>query len=286
MDYDKLWQRLTALYDAGEAKAIVRMVLDIRYGMSLADIYSGKVTQLSGKESEELEKIIERLEKAEPVQYVLGETSFCGRTFEVGPGVLIPRPETEDLCRMAVGEASGGKMRILDVGTGSGCIAITLAKEIPEAEVEAWDISDEALRIAENNNRRLDGGVRIVKCDALDAPEDIARWDMIVSNPPYVSLREKEAMERNVLEYEPEEALFVSDDDPLVFYRSIARYGIGALSAGGRLLFEINPLYHKEMEEMLTAMGYSEVKIADDRFGKKRFAVAKKDNSDNQNNIV
>ena len=152
MNYEQLCQRLSNIYDAGEAKAIVRWVLDVRFGLSTADIYCGKVTQLSPNDQAELEKIMLRLEKAEPVQYVLGVADFCGRQFHVAPGVLIPRPETAELCQLI---AKDGGRDILDIGTGSGCIAITLALDIADAQVTAWDISDAALSIAEGNAKAL-----------------------------------------------------------------------------------------------------------------------------------
>lgn len=273
MTYGELWRRLAALYDAGEAKAIVRMVLDVRFGLSPTDIYCGKVTQLSANDTEILEKMMQRLERAEPVQYVLGKADFCGRTFAVAPGVLIPRPETGELCRWIISGARGGE-RLLDIGTGSGCIAVTLQQEIAGAAVTAWDLSPEALSIARANAEAIGAEVSMVQQDALQPPADHGLWDIIVSNPPYICNRERQHMERNVTDYEPQLALFVPDDDPLRFYRAIARYAAQALKPGGALFFEINPLYAADMPPMLSALGYTAMETRRDMYGKQRFIKA------------
>ena len=277
--YQQLWQSLTPLYDAGEAQAIVRTVLDVKYGMTLTDIISGKVNELSADESKNLEEIVDRLQKGEPVQYVLGQADFAGRTFHVEPGVLIPRPETAELCKWITEE---NKKRILDICTGSGCIAITLGLNLTEAEVTGWDISEDALRIAQGNAKTLEAkNVKIEHQDALALPRDREKWDVIVSNPPYICEKEKKDMARNVLAYEPSIALFVPDEDPLKFYRAIARYATKALKPGGTLYFEINPLYEKETREMLEGFRFSNIETKEDSFGKKRMmkATAKDDSN-------
>lgn len=279
MTYTDLWQQLATVYDTGEAKAIVRYVLDVRFHLSAADVYCGKVTQLSSDDTAALEKIMHRLAQAEPVQYVLGEAGFCGHTFRVAPGVLIPRPETEELVAdmQSVLVAECPSARILDVGTGSGCIAVSMALALPDSRVTAWDISADALRIAADNARQLGASVRFVEQDALRPPlGEAGQWDAIVSNPPYICRREKAGMERNVLDYEPGEALFVPDDDPLLFYRAIARYGVEALSPGGWLWFEINPLYADSLTAMLRNLGYGQVETKADQFGKQRFVKTRK----------
>ena len=279
MTYDELWRPLAAVYDEGEARAIVRYVLDVRFGLSPADVYCGKVTQLSADRQHELGEIMRRLMQAEPVQYVLGEADFCGHTFAVEPGVLIPRPETEDLCAWAVESAAARRVAapaLLDIGTGSGCIAVTLALDIDGARVEAWDVADVPLRVASANAARLGAEVSVSRVDALRPPRDVARWDMVVSNPPYVCLSERAAMEPNVLAYEPAEALFVPDDDPLRFYRAIADYASAALKPCGELFFEINPLLAAEMQAMLTAAGLGPAEMRRDRFGRERLLKVKK----------
>lgn len=344
MTYNQLWKRLTVIYNEREAQAIVRTVLDALFGMSLTDICLGKVTQLSADDTTRLEKIMQRLEKSEPVQYVLGAEWFAGRLFDVAPGVLIPRPETEDLVKWACDEAKEkekednskeergkeekevskkGKAQkkeeqplssplkeekeglrkgkdasqkeeqllssllksnkevpekgeeaphpsILDIGTGSGCIAITVALALPQARVTAWDISTDALAIAAGNAHRLGASVRFEHQDALSAPDDEACWDVIVSNPPYICDRERADMSDNVISYEPELALFVPDNDPLLFYHAIARYASKALKPGGRLLFETNTAYAHEVAQTMADEGFTAIEVRNDCFGKPR----------------
>ena len=300
--YQQLWQSLTPLYDAGEAQAIVRTVLDVKYGMTLTDIICGKVNELSADEERKLEEIIIRLQKGEPVQYVLGEADFAGRTFHVEPGVLIPRPETAELCQWIEEDFAGkstvspkdspedsskdspevspqatdNAKQILDICTGSGCIAITLGLNIPNSEVTGWDISEDALRIAQGNVEMLKArNVRIEYQDALALPKAAEAADLIVSNPPYICEKEKADMEKNVLEHEPSLALFVPDEDPLKFYRAIAEYASSALKSGGALYFEINPIYEKETREMLLKLDFKNIETKEDAFGKKRMMRAK-----------
>ena len=278
MNYEQLCQRLSNVYDTGEAKAIVRWVLDVRFGLSTADIYCGKVTQLSPNDQAELEKIMQRLEKAEPVQYVLGVADFCGRQFYVAPGVLIPRPETEELCQWINSQDASPRVRLLDIGTGSGCIAITLAAMYPKAEVTAWDISPEALEVARENAKRTHVNVSFEQIDILHLPSNLLHqtYDLIVSNPPYICNKERACMEANVLEHEPHTALFVPDDDPLLFYRAIAQYGQTALEPEGWLYFEINPLYAQPLSDMLHMMSYHDIELKLDQYGKQRMLRAKR----------
>ena len=281
MNYETLWQRLTDIYETGEAKAIVRLVLEVRFGLTMTDILCGKIEKLTAEEQKDLNHIIQRLETGEPVQYVLGEAEFGGRTFHVEPGVLIPRPETYELCQWIMKERrekkeEGRNTSILDIGTGSGCIACTLAAELADAEVTAWDISDDALRIATENAKRTNVHVSFEKVDVLNTSHlnrerPATGLDIIVSNPPYICNKERATMERNVLEHEPELALFVPDDDPLLFYRTIARFAAKALNPSGALYFEINPLYVSEMQQMLSEEGFSHTEIRNDQFGKQRF---------------
>ena len=283
MTYNEMWRKLAQEYDEGEAKAVARMVYEVRYGLTLSDIYIGKDTQLSLDCQTEQEEITKRLIEHEPVQYILGQADFCGRTFHVEPGILIPRPETEHLCRLITKHAAIGfpNRTILDIGTGSGCIAITLALDIPNSQVTAWDISPIALRVAKGNAQRLGADVTFQEVDVLTAPGSPSLWrgmgggwDLIVSNPPYICNKERAEMEQNVLAHEPHTALFVPDDNPLLFYRAIAQYGQSALKTGGSLYFEINPLYANPLREMLSTMSYHDIDIKDDQFGKTRFIQA------------
>ena len=281
MTYNELWRQLTQVYDDYEAKAIARMVYEVRFGLMPSDLFIGKDTQLSTDDQKLLAEITQRLLTGEPIQYVLGEAEFGGRTFHVEPGVLIPRPETYELCQWIMEERRGKKEEgrntsILDIGTGSGCIACTLAAELADAEVTAWDISDDALRIATENAKRTNVHVSFEKVDVLNTSllnreRPATGLDIIVSNPPYICNKERATMERNVLEHEPELALFVPDDNPLLFYRTIARFAAKALNPGGALYFEINPLYVSEMQQMLSEEGFSHTEIRNDQFGKQRF---------------
>lgn len=268
--------RLQPYYTAEEVSALSRIVCCDLLGQVPTDYYLGKDIVLSSKKEQELEDILQRLSRFEPLQYIEGRTLFLGREFWVAPGVLIPRPETEELVELMLKEIPADA-RILDVGTGSGCIAISLAKALPDALVTAWDVSPEALSVARVNARKLQANVRFVECDVLACQVDKAGlYDVIVSNPPYVTEAEKADMEPNVLQWEPSLALFVPDDDPLRFYRRIAVLGRDMLADGGRLYFEINRAYGREMVEMLRTMGYVGVRVEKDLSQNDRFVIAEK----------
>lgn len=268
--------RLQPYYTAEEVSALSRIVCCDLLGQAPTDYYLGKDIALSPKKEQELEDILQRLSRFEPLQYIEGRTLFLGRGFWVAPGVLIPRPETEELVELMLKEIPADA-RILDVGTGSGCIAISLAKELPDTLVTAWDVSPEALSVARANARKLQSNVRFVECDVLACQVDeVGQYDVIVSNPPYVTEAEKADMEPNVLQWEPSLALFVPDDDPLRFYRRIAVLGRSMLADGGRLYFEINRAYGREMVEMLRAMGYVGVRVEKDLSQNDRFVIAEK----------
>lgn len=268
--------RLQPYYTAEEVSALSRIVCCDLLGQAPTDYYLGKDIVLSSKKEQELEDILQRLSRFEPLQYIEGRTLFLGREFWVAPGVLIPRPETEELVELMLKEIPADA-RILDVGTGSGCIAISLAKELPDTLVTAWDVSPEALSVARVNARKLQANVRFVECDVLACQVDeVGLYDVIVSNPPYVTEAEKADMEPNVLQWEPSLALFVPDDDPLRFYRRIAVLGRDMLADGGRLYFEINRAYGREMVEMLRAMGYVGVRVEKDLSQNDRFVIAEK----------
>ena len=231
---------------------------------------------LSPKEMQDLDTILARLRNFEPIQYVQGIARFLERSYHVAPGVLIPRPETEELVEVMLKEVPSGA-RILDIGTGSGCIAISLSKMLPDAKVTAWDISDTALRIARRNNEALQASVCFVQRDVLAyVPGSGERYDVIVSNPPYVTESEKQEMERNVLDWEPFSALFVPDNDPLLFYRRIAELGKGMLASGGRLYFEINRAFGEATATMLRAQGYTNLRVLKDISGNDRIVIAER----------
>lgn len=272
MTYRELWRTLEPLYGNGEARAVTDYVLDVCFGLSKADILCGAVEEMTAEKTAELNKIFGRLMEGEPVQYVLGRAEFCGRWFNVRPGVLIPRPETEELCAWITADSkASGSPKVLDIGTGSGCIAITLQLDMPESKVTAWDISADALDVARENAQQLGANVNFVKQDALNAKPE-GEWDVIVSNPPYICEKEKKDMAVNVLEHEPQTALFVPDADPLLFYRAITRLAVQTLSKGGRLYFEINPIYADDTCRMMRAEGMTAVELRSDMYGKQRMA--------------
>lgn len=276
MTYRELWRTLEPLYGNGEARAITDYVLDVCFGLSKADILCGAVEEMTAEKTAELNKIFGRLMEGEPVQYVLGRAEFCGRWFDVRPGVLIPRPETEELCAWITADSkASGSPKVLDIGTGSGCIAITLQLDMPESNVTAWDISADALDVARENAQRFGANVNFVKQDALNAKPE-GEWDVIVSNPPYICEKEKKDMAVNVLEHEPHTALFVPDADPLLFYRAITRLAVQTLSKGGRLYFEINPIYADDTCRMMRAEGMTAVELRSDMYGKQRMAKSVK----------
>lgn len=278
MTYSEIWHRIATSYEDGEARAIARILIEELFGLSYTDIVCGATDQLSADDTLRLDTAVRRIEQGEPLQHVLGYADFCGNRFSVNGSVLIPRPETEwlvDEGERLMNDASNATpsapKRILDIGTGSGCIAISLKLRLGEAYVEAWDISEEALRTAESNAKALKAEVAFCKRDALRAEESVATWDLIVSNPPYICDSERTDMDDNVLLHEPHTALFVPDDDPLRFYRAIARYALRSLSNGGSLLFECNTRYAEATGEMMREMGFEDVTVNDDCFGLPRF---------------
>jgi len=275
MTYSEIWHRIATSYDDGEARAIARILIEELFGLSYADIVCGATEQLSADDTLRLDTAVRRIEQGEPLQHVLGYADFCGNRFSVNSSVLIPRPETEWLvdegAKLMSTTATSSPKRILDIGTGSGCIAISLKLRLGDAYVEAWDISEEALRTAQDNADALKAEVVFRKRDALRADNTAAPWDLIVSNPPYICDSERSAMDDNVLLHEPHTALFVPDDDPLRFYRAIARYALLTLNIGGSLLFECNTRYAEATGKMLSDMGFEEVTVSDDCFGLPRF---------------
>lgn len=279
MTYDDIWRRLAGAYDLREARAVARMLIEEKFGLSFADIICGGVEALSDADTQWLEAAVKRLEQGEPIQYVLGWAWFGGQRFGVRTGVLIPRPETEWLvdtvCTDAVAPTDR-LLRVLDIGTGSGCIALSIKQRMPEAYVEAWDISPEALAIATENARTLGLDVVFRQQDALNLTPNTDAWDVIVSNPPYICQRERVDMSPNVLNHEPSTALFVPDTDPLLFYRAITRYAVDSLRSGGRLLFECNTLYAVDTACMMADEGMTATEVHNDCFDKPRFAVGDK----------
>ncbi len=272
--YIKLRDSLVPHYGLREAQAIALLVLETAFGLSRTDVYADKVRHFSEEENRRWLNISQRLAVGEPVQYVLGLASFYGMSFHVTPATLIPRPETEELVTIAKSLARKCA-RILDAGTGSGCIAISLAQHLPEADVEAWDISPEALEVAKKNARKNGVNVRFVQRDMLKTEHPSDRFDLIVSNPPYIRESERAEMASHVLEHEPPTALFVPDEDALRFYRALGHLALCTLSPGGYLCVEINAALGKETALLFSGAGLEEVRIIKDAFGRDRFLTAR-----------
>ena len=306
---------LKDIYPPPETQAHVRLIMERVCGLSTYQLLLGKDKELSDTEKFKIKEIVEGLRLYKPIQYLLGIADFYGMEFKVTPDVLIPRPETAELVERIITDYRSQAPRILDIGTGSGCIAISLAKHLPRAEVAAVDISPEALTVAEENARLNQVSVSFLELDILSEgnpsfmqgklkfhveetkvshkenksftymkPKShteettasfIGNFNCIVSNPPYIMDKEKATMEANVLENEPHMALFVPDDDPLLFYRAIARFGQRHLMEGGHLYFEINALCGKETVAMLRQENYTEVELIQDLYGKDRIVKAK-----------
>ena len=263
-------------YSVQEAANLSRIVCCEMLGQTTIDYYLGKDIILSSKEMQKLNGILARLLNFEPIQYIPGTARFLERSYHVAPGVLIPRPETEELVEVMLREIPSDA-RILDIGTGSGCIAISLSKAFPNAKVTAWDVSEDALCIARRNNDDLQASVCFVKQDVLAWRGDGGQcYDVIVSNPPYITESEKQEMERNVLDWEPFSALFVPNNDPLLFYRRIGELGRMMLVDGGRLYFEINRAYGEATAMMLCGQGYTGIRILKDISGNDRFVIAER----------
>ena len=260
-----------------EALALAKMLLVEVFGFSTLELYGGKDKEFSEKHRSVLTEMIRRLQKNEPIQYIIGIESFFGLTFEVNPKVLIPRPETQELVSWIIEDyQSDESIRILDIGTGSGCIPISLAKQLSKAEVESWDISEGALEVASRNCERNGVKVLLRQKDVLKAAPEGNLYDVIVSNPPYITNKEKVEMEANVLDWEPSLALFVPDEDPLLFYRKIAQLGCDMLKEGGSLYFEINRAYGEETVLMLKELGYAQIELKKDSWGNDRMIKAKR----------
>lgn len=268
--------RLNGSFIPSEASFLARLILREAGGISDVDMTGCKFSDLSDAVVQKIEKIVSRLLNHEPYQYILGKTEFYGLPFHVTPDVLIPRPETEELVEWVLSENSLPRLRILDVGTGSGCIAVTLAKKNSTAEVQAWDVSEKALEVARHNAALNAVDVQFVRKNVLLSLDEAVIFDVIVSNPPYVLESEKGTMEQNVLAHEPHLALFVPNDDPLLFYERIADLAAAKLSPGGKLYFEINRSKGAEIAKMLSQIGFENIELRKDISGNERMVRAQK----------
>ncbi len=270
---EQLRNGLAGVAEPQEVQAMIRIICEDIFNYDPVDVALRQERELPEFAQERITDLIARMRRHEPLQYIIGWARFHGHKFKVTPTVLIPRPETEQLVDLIVNENTASDLRVLDMGTGSGCIAISLARALKFASVDALDVSRDALAVARENAAALKVKVRFFESDML-LPQPAATYDIIVSNPPYICWSERESMERNVKDYEPGQALFVPDNDPLMFYKAIAPYAQQSLEKGGRLYLEINQRFGNEVKRLLEDYGFEDVRIIQDSFGKVRFAVA------------
>lgn len=270
-------KELSGLYPPEEIESFIRIIFSKLKKYTLTDFVLKQKEVLAEKEKDQIKKIAARLKNREPIQYVLGETEFYGLPFRVKPGVLIPRPETEELVGWVLKSKQKDALRILDVGTGSGCIPISLKKHWPKAHIMACDISEEALKTAQMNAGLNQTEIAFFHLNILNPllPNSFPKIDILISNPPYVTESEKAAMNDNVLKHEPARALFVPDHDPLLFYRALAIFGKNYLTHGGQLFWEINEAFGKECRALLKENGFSNVRLKKDLQGKDRMIFAR-----------
>jgi len=245
-------------YPAEELHSFFFLLTEAFFGIKRLDLALNPELEIDEFQVKKIESALARLKNHEPIQHIIGETDFFGLTFKVDKNVLVPRPETEELVQWILDDFASEKkaLKILDIGTGSGCIAISLAKNLPIAQISAIDISEKALEIAKTNAEINKTEINFLQEDILQAGNLAGSWDIIVSNPPYVRELEKKEMQRNVLEYEPETALYVKDEDPLLFYNKITRLAKESLNPGGKLYFEINQYLADETEKMMQGQGF------------------------------
>lgn len=277
--YKRIISALSPDYDPREARAVAFLVLDEAFGIGRTDVYASRKHEFTAAETQALEAICRRLKGGEPVQYVLGQAKFDGRSFAVSPAVLVPRPETEELVERAAAAATATLQSgetILDAGTGSGCIAVSLSLRLPDNPVEAWDISPEALAVARENARRNGAEVTFEQRDLFAPAPGGKHFGMIVSNPPYVRLSERASMEKRVKDFEPGQALFVPDDDALRFYKALARLSRTTLKRDGWLLVEINSALGPQTVKLFEKEGFAKVELHRDSFGHDRIVCCQK----------
>ena len=267
----ELQRRLADLLGEREARAVTLLLFEQIGGLSTVDVLTGRDAELPEETKEKLRAAARRVEQGEPVQYVIGKTVFMGLELKVSPAVLIPRPETEDLVRLLISENKGlNDGKVLDIGTGSGCIALAVKHQMPDTRVTAWDVSEKALEVAHHNALENGLDVKFQLKDILSPQQPADHFDIIVSNPPYVCTSEAAEMERQVLDFEPHTALFVPDDDPLRFYWAITLFARQHLNTGGKVYFETNRAYAADVAELLKTNSFIEVQVVNDQFDNQR----------------
>lgn len=272
---DNIISTLSPKYGQRESQWISRIIFEQLKNYSTVDLIIRKDEPISDFISTKINAILERLLNNEPIQYIFSSARFCGHTFKVTPSTLIPRPETEELVDFIIKNHSQSDLRVLDVGTGSGCIACALARGLKFPTIDAIDLSEKALEVARENASNLKVKINFATRDALSLPQESTPvYDIIVSNPPYIADMEQRTMQPNVLQYEPWSALFVPDNDPLKFYRAIAVYASTALKPGGYIYFEINPIFSAEMRDLMHNLNYDNINILPDMQGNNRILWA------------
>ncbi|MEM6523587.1 MAG: peptide chain release factor N(5)-glutamine methyltransferase [Bacteroidota bacterium] len=272
--YQYIYNSITIDEPEEEVSAISYLILENQFGINRAEVIVDRSLNLSSKELKALHEFIDRVNNNEPLQYILGEAEFYGRKFIVDLSVLIPRPETEELVNLIIKENKGKKIKFLDIGTGSGCIPITLSKELKETKAYAIDVDPRTIKTARANASKFDVNVEFMLIDILTEGIPNSPYDVIVSNPPYIRESERAAMKENVKDHEPSKALFVVDDDPLLFYRRIAELSKESLKDGGRMYFEVHEDYGEDVQIMLDVLDFKEVKLIKDLSEKDRIVRA------------
>ncbi len=272
-------EQLSALYDTNEIDSLCMIALTDVTGASSAKIKAFPELEIAEEQAKIIGNILARLKTGEPIQYILGHTEFYGLPFKVNPSILIPRPETEELVEWAISSVGSGNLvvsNILDIGTGSGCIAISLKKNLVNAQVSAIDISTEALNTAKENAELNGVDINFIHADILKFKSEIEnpKFEIIISNPPYVTLEDKKQMHSNVTDFEPHGALFVPQNDPLIFYKAIADFAIKYLKKGGLLFFEINESYGEQLVKLLTNKLFINIELRKDMSGRDRMIKA------------
>lgn len=273
---DYISNELKEIYSPSEIRVLINMILEKELNLSPADILTGKFTKLSDVSLRNIKEITNRLTKHEPIQYILGETEFYNLKFKVNNSVLIPRPETEELVEWIVETTNNSELNILDIGTGSGAIAVSVATKLPKAHVYAWEVSKEALIVAGENAQLHGVNIVFEENDILKKQDNKTVFDIIISNPPYIAEKDRIYMGENILGYEPHLALFAPDENPLLFYDKISDFASESLSENGVLFFEINSLSGDEIIEMLKSKGFEDVELRNDISGHPRMIKAVK----------
>lgn len=269
---DYIRDNITVISSPKEVESIAFMIMDHLFQVDKTDVIMDRSLKVKSETKKKIKKYIERLNEHEPIQYILGEAYFYNRLFLVNPNVLIPRNETEELVELILDDYKGKRFKLMDIGTGSGCIPITIAKERKEARCLAMDIDPRTIKVARQNADRHDVSIEFLLMDILKEPIPVDQLDIVVSNPPYIPDSDRGFMEKNVLNYEPPKALFVSDNDPTIFYREIAQKAFPVLKNQGRIYFEIHEEQGDEVKNILVSAGFTDIEVFTDLNGKPRLA--------------